>query len=121
MIIQFDTDKNIDGNEQFSALFEDQKKDKLSKHNHLISSVDVHLSDQDGNKNGLNSMHCIIEVSSKVHQPTTVSKQADILDRAVTGEIVNWQHLRLQSLACTATISPNNEILHIKNIKNNLT
>ena len=50
MIIQFNTDKNIDGNEQFSALFEVQIKDELSKSSPLISFVDVHLSDQDGTK-----------------------------------------------------------------------
>jgi len=85
MTIQFNTDKNINGNEEFTAPYVAQIKDEFSRYSHLITRIEVHLSDQDGNKNGLNAMHCTIEARLEGRQPIAVSNQADTLDQAVSG------------------------------------
>ncbi len=87
MIIQFNTDKNIDGNAEFTAPYVAQIKDEFTRYNHLITRIEVHLSDQDGNKNGLNAMHCMIEARLEGRQPIAVNNQANTHDQAVAGAI----------------------------------
>jgi len=87
MTIQFNTDKNINGNEEFVALYVAQIEDELSRYSHQITRIEVHLSDQDGNKNGLNAMRCMIEARLEGHQPIAVTNQADTHDQAVDGAI----------------------------------
>jgi hypothetical protein len=53
MIIQFKTDKNLNGTEDFTASYIAQIVDELSRYSHQITRIEVHLSDEDGNNNGL--------------------------------------------------------------------
>jgi len=85
MTIQFNTDKN--GNEEFTAPYVTQIEDELSKYSNRITRIEVHLSDEDGNKNGLNSMRCMIEARLEGLQPVAVTNQADTHDQAVSGAI----------------------------------
>jgi len=87
MTIQFNTDKNINGTEEFTAPYIAEIEAEFSRYSHLLTRIEVHLSDQDGNKNGLNAMHCMIEARLEGRQPVAVSNQADTLDQAVTGAI----------------------------------
>jgi len=87
MTIQFNTDKNINGNEEFTAPYVAQIENEFSRYSHQITRIEVHLSDQDGNKKGLNSMHCMIEARLEGRQPIAVTNQADTHDQAVDGAI----------------------------------
>ena len=87
MTIQFNTDKNINGNAEFTAPYIAQIKDEFSRYSNLITRIEVHLSDEDGNKNGLNAMHCMIEARLEGRQPIAVNNQADTNDQAITGAI----------------------------------
>jgi ribosome-associated translation inhibitor RaiA len=87
MTIQFNTDKNINGGEEFTAPYVSQIEDEFSRYSRQVTRIEVHLSDQDGNKNGLNAMHCVIEARIEGRQPIAVNNQADTLDQAVTGAI----------------------------------
>ncbi len=87
MIIQFNTDKNINGTEEFTASYISQIEDELSKYSDQITRIEVHLSDEDGNNNGLNAMRCMIEARVEGRQPIAVTDQADTLDVAVSGAL----------------------------------
>ncbi|MFT6134967.1 MAG: ribosome-associated translation inhibitor RaiA [Cyclobacteriaceae bacterium] len=87
MIIQFNTDKNINGTEEFTASYIAQIEDDLSRYSQHITHIEVHLSDEDGNKNGLNAMRCMIEARVEGRQPIAVTDQADTHDAAVTGAL----------------------------------
>jgi len=87
MTIQFNTDKNINGNEEFTAPYIAQIEDELSRYSHQITRIEVHLSDEDGNKNGLNAMRCMIEARLEGRQPVAVINQADTHDQAVGGAL----------------------------------
>jgi ribosome-associated translation inhibitor RaiA len=87
MIIQFNTDKNINGTEEFTASYIAQIEDELSKYSDQITRIEVHLSDEDGNNDGLNAMRCMIEARVEGRQPIAVTDQADTLDEAVTGAL----------------------------------
>ncbi len=87
MIIQFNTDKNINGNEEFTAPYVTQIEEELSRYSHQISRIEVHLSDQDGSKNGLHAMRCMMEARVEGRKPIAVSNQADTHDQAVGGAL----------------------------------
>ncbi len=87
MTIQFNTDKNINGNEEFTAPYVAQIQDELSRYSNQITRIEVHLSDEDGNKSGLNAMRCVIEARLESRQPIAVTNQADTHDQAVGGAL----------------------------------
>lgn len=87
MTIQFNTDKNINGNETFTAPYVAQIESELSRFSDHITRIEVHLSDEDGNKDGLNSKRCLLEARVENRQPIAVSNQAHTLDEAVGGAL----------------------------------
>ena len=88
MTIQFNTDKNINGTEEFTAPHVAQIEDELSRYSHQITRIEVHLSDEDGNKNGLNAMRCMLEARVEGRQPIAVTNQDDSYDQAIGGALV---------------------------------
>ncbi len=87
MTIQFNTDKNINGSEDNTAPFIAQITDELSRFSSQITRIEVHLSDEDGGKNGLNDIRCLMEARQEGKQPISVTNQADTADQAVSGAI----------------------------------
>jgi len=72
------------------ALIEQIKNSVMNSLNRLsdhISRVEVHLSDEDGNKNGKNDKRCVIEARLKGRKPIAVTHNSEILDLAVEGAI----------------------------------
>ncbi len=54
MIIQINTDHNIANSEKFKEVIAEQMTDELSRFSEHISRLEVHLADENGNKEGLN-------------------------------------------------------------------
>jgi hypothetical protein len=61
MQIQFNTDKNVTGNEELIASSTSLISEELSRFSRQITRVEVHLSDEDGNKDGFNDKRCMME------------------------------------------------------------
>jgi len=61
--------------------------DGLSRFSAQISQLEVHLSDEDGNKNGQNDKRCMIEARLEGIQPIAVTSQANTHQQAVEGAI----------------------------------
>ena len=53
---------------------------RISDH---ITRVEVHLSDENGDKDGQNDMRCMMEARLEGRQPIAVTHQAATLDEAV--------------------------------------
>ncbi len=87
MTVQFNTDKNINGDEEFTAPYVAQIDAELSRYSDQITRIEVHLSDEDGNKSGLNAMRCMIEARIEGRQPIAVTNQADTHDQAIGGAL----------------------------------
>jgi hypothetical protein len=87
MTIQFETDKNINGTEPFTAPYVAQIESELGRFSDRITRVQVHLSDEDGHKDGLNTKRCLLEARLERRQPIAVSNQADTLDQAIGGAL----------------------------------
>ena len=87
MQIQVNTDNNIEGSARMSAYFTETLEEALSRFQDRITSVQVHLSDENGEKEGSDDKRCLLEARLKGLKPVVVSNYAENIDIAVSGAI----------------------------------
>lgn len=87
MIIQINTDKAIDGDKNNIDYFSELIREELKRYESNITRIEVHLKDENGNKEGYKDMLCMIEVRLKGKQPIAVTNQGDTVSLAITGAI----------------------------------
>ena len=87
MNIQINTGHNIQGNEALIAKFSSTIENSLNRLSDHITTVEVHLKDEDGDKNGKNDKRCMIEAHIEGRQPIVVTDHADDLNQALDGAI----------------------------------
>ncbi|RED45185.1 sigma 54 modulation/S30EA-like ribosomal protein [Winogradskyella eximia] len=87
MKIQFNTDKSISGNEKNQDYFTAMISEALTNYEDHITRVEVHLSDENGNKEGVKDMRCLLEARIEGKQPIAVSCQDNTVELAVSGAI----------------------------------
>lgn len=83
MKIQFNTDKTIEWNERLDAYFSSQISKELDRFGDHVTRVEVHLSDENGTKEGFNDIRCLIEVRMEGKQPVASSNQADTIEESI--------------------------------------
>ena len=98
MQIQINTDHNIEGDEQLAAQVKGVVADALSLFSEHITRVEVHLSDQHGDKPGMDQMRCMMEARLEGRQPAAVTNDAASLDEAVDGAAEKLKRLLESSL-----------------------
>ncbi|MFT5724035.1 MAG: ribosome-associated translation inhibitor RaiA [Bacteroidia bacterium] len=87
MIIQINTDKTLSGDKRHQDYFSSQITEELERFESHITRIEVHLKDENGNKDGVNDMSCVLEARLKGRQPIAVTSQADTIELAVSGAI----------------------------------
>lgn len=87
MTIQINTDKTITGEKRSSDFFTSQINEALQRFESHITRIEVHLKDENGNKEGFNNISCLVEARLEGRQPIAVTNQADTIDLALTGAI----------------------------------
>lgn len=87
MKIQFNTDKTIEWNERLDTYFSTQIRDELDRFTDQITRVEVHVSDENGIKEGFNDIRCLMEVRVEGKQPIASSNQADTIKQSISGAI----------------------------------
>ncbi len=87
MKIQFNTDKNIEGRAVLETYVSEKISSSLKHFADKITRIEVHLSDQNGDKGGTDDIQCKMEARIEGIQPVmVVSKNASkekALDEAV--------------------------------------
>jgi ribosome-associated translation inhibitor RaiA len=87
MKIQVNTDKNISGNEKLRTWLIALISDELNRFAHQITRVEVHLSDENGPKEGQNDKRCMIEARLEGMKPVAVTNNANTHEQALEGAI----------------------------------
>ena len=87
MTIQFNTDSNITGGEKLRGPLIALISDELSRFGHQITRVEVHLSDENGPKEGQNDKRCLIEARVEGMKPIAVTNNANTHEQAVEGAV----------------------------------
>lgn len=85
MKIQVNTDNHITGREALVEQAEATVTNALGHWAEHITRVEVHLSDENGNKTGGHDKRCMMEARLEGHQPIAVTHQAETMDQAVGG------------------------------------
>ncbi len=87
MTIQINTDNNLTVHQTFESELDDLLTEELNHFSEHITRLEVHLSDENGSKNGLEDKRCMIEARLEGKQPIAVSNVGDTYDNAVDGAI----------------------------------
>ena len=88
MTIQINTDKTLTGEKRSREFFTSQIEEGLKRYESHISRIEVHLKDENGKKDGLNDISCLLEARIVGRQPIAITNEANSIDLAVTGAIV---------------------------------
>ncbi|MCB0481449.1 MAG: HPF/RaiA family ribosome-associated protein [Flavobacteriales bacterium] len=87
MKIQFNTDKTISGNERKQEYFTDLIAEELDRFKTHITRIEVHLADENGKKEGKNTINCLLEARLAGRKPIAVSSLNDTVEQAISGAI----------------------------------
>lgn len=85
MIIQFNTDNNVHGSEKVTAPLIAIISEQLSRFKDRITRIEVHLSDENGLKEGPNDVRCLLEARIERRRPIAVTSNANTYEQAVSG------------------------------------
>ena len=87
MIIQIKTDRNITDSEKLTAYFNSTISEALTRYSEKISRLEVHLTDENSHKEGLNDKRCMLEVRIEGMHPIAVKSLADTIENALNGAL----------------------------------
>ncbi len=88
MIIQINTDSNIEGDQELAQQIKAVVRNSLERFSEQITRVEVHLSDENSDKKfGAEDKRCLLEARLAGLQPIAVSHQAATVDEAVDGAV----------------------------------
>jgi len=93
MLIQINTDSNVEGNEALGQQAEAVVRNALDRFGKQITRVEVHLSDENSSKkSGNDDKRCLLEVRLASLQPIAVSHRAATLEQAIEGAAEKSKH-----------------------------
>jgi ribosome-associated translation inhibitor RaiA len=87
MQIQFNTDKTIEGGERHLNYFTPILTDSFRRFDSNITSLQIHVSDENGKKEGINDIQCLIEARLENMKPVAVKAQGKNVEVAVSSAI----------------------------------
>ncbi len=86
MLVQFNTDKNIEGTEALALQSEETIRSALTHFSEQITRIEMHVSDENSSKKvGDDAIRCRIEARLSGRQPIAVSHSAQTVAQSVDG------------------------------------
>jgi ribosome-associated translation inhibitor RaiA len=93
MKIQFNTDDHIDRTKVLAADVSAMIEQALTRFDHHVTRVEVHLSNENGDKSGQQDFRCMLEARLEGLQPLVVTEHAATSKQAVHGAALKLLHL----------------------------
>lgn len=87
MTIQFNADRNLTLHDEFRDKLTSLLTEKLSRFSDHITRLEVHLSDNNGSKNGQDDKKCLLEARVEGRLPIAVTAYGGNYEYAVDGAI----------------------------------
>ncbi|MBK5271957.1 MAG: HPF/RaiA family ribosome-associated protein [Bacteroidia bacterium] len=87
MTIQLNAGKNLNIQESFGEKLDDLLTEELSRFSEHITRLEVHLSDENGIKEGQNDKRCMLEARLEGRQPIAVTANAETHEQSVAAAI----------------------------------
>ena len=98
MLIQINTDANIESSSGLITHVSGLVENALSRVAEHITRVEVHLSDENAHKVGQDDKRCMMEARMEGRQPIAVTHRAESLDQAIDGAVDKLSRLVGDSL-----------------------
>lgn len=92
MIIQLNTDNNLTIHTAYEEQITTGLTQNLERFSNYITRIEVHLSDENGSKSGLNDKRCLLEARLEGKQPVVASDLGDTYDLALKGATEKLKH-----------------------------
>ena len=83
MIVQLNTDKNIQGTDNLESYVTERIEGVLKHLTDHITRIEVHLTDQNADKSGPDDNQCKLEARLEGRQPIVVTSVADTREKAL--------------------------------------
>lgn len=87
MIILFNTDNNIPGREALREPLIALISEEMRRFSGHITRIEAHLTDENGDKQGINDKRCVLEARVEGKPPVAVTNHANSHHQAVEGAI----------------------------------
>lgn len=87
MIVQINTDNNVEGHARLKAYISEELESALARFEDKVSRLEVHLGDENSDKSGVNDKRCLIEARPVNMQPVAVTNYADTTEKAFQGAL----------------------------------
>lgn len=87
MDVQINTSNNVDGREALTQQLEETVRSRLSRFSERLTRVEVHVGDENGERNVGDDKRCVIEVRPAGRAPISVTDQAGSIDQATSGAL----------------------------------
>lgn len=84
MKVQVNTDKHIESSARLQNYIDERMSAALKHFDDKLTRLEVHLTDQNGEKSGADDIQCRIEARPKGLQPVTVTARNSTLDLAIS-------------------------------------
>jgi ribosome-associated translation inhibitor RaiA len=98
MQIQINSDHTITTSEPFSNFARQLIENTLHNHKSQITRIEVHMSDENGEKSGADDKRCVLEARLAGRKPTAVTEYADTLEGAISGAADKLKHALIKIL-----------------------
>lgn len=85
MIIQLNTDKNLTIHSGYEAQITEKLNIDLERYTDYITRIEVHMSDENGSKSGINDKKCLLEARFEGKPPIVTSDFGNTYDLALKG------------------------------------
>ena len=93
MQIQINSDKNIPMHAKLSGQIEAELHRILGRFEEQLTRIEVHLSDENGDKPGAQDKRCVLEARPRHYTNVTVANEAGDVSTAVSGAANKMQRL----------------------------
>jgi ribosome-associated translation inhibitor RaiA len=98
MTIQLNTDKSLTIHQEYEDKIKNAINEGLSRFDDLVTRLEVHLSDENGSKDGLEDKRCLLEARISGKEPIAVTNLGSNYDLALNGAI-NKLKSKLETIA----------------------
>lgn len=82
MLVQINTDKNIEGFSRMKDFFTEEVKNELARFDDKITRVEVHFGDENSTKFGKDDKRCTIEVRVEKKNPIAITTHAETIEKS---------------------------------------
>ncbi len=87
MIVQVNTGNTIDGNAAMTGSLETLARDRLSRFAEKLTRVEIHVTDDNGPRDGGDDKQCVIEARPTGLGPVKVTDTAGSIHQATVGAL----------------------------------